>query len=441
MPVWAAPVDATESGSSPRPAPERPAARAGSATVGANVGAVVNSTASVSVRASTTGGTNASSAPGPLSPIARIRALPGRIVNAVLQVLDLTTSAGGPKSPLDFAPVDEVLFAAFRRLEDALGPDNSSAAQQVPLYASFTGPTATPTPTVAQFLNAAAAEYALGSIPGGLRPFTVNGVPLTSNSIGSGESAQVWVTPQKQIIIAYQGTTGGTNLLFDPLITVSQVIDDIQVVQTDSTPVAFTDSLTFAQQVRAAAVRQGYSASAVFVTGHSLGGWEAEYVAQQSGLGGVGFESPGINTEVSGNGADSGFVNVETYGDPAAYMSTDLPGLQPFVPAYVPGGGSKAHYGSIVMIGDPHATTPLIDASARWGRSLVGDAVFALDIVGNFVEHHLPGMQAYNLDVSPDPGVVPWLGATAGPVETGYGNLTIPELERAASQAGTLITP
>ena len=214
-----------------------------------------------------------------------------------------------------------------------------------------------------------------------------------------------------------------------------------QAGTTDITPKAFTDALTFEQQVQAAATAQGYSAGDIFVTGHSLGGWEAEYVAQQRGLDGIGFESPGISTTVAGNGADSGFVNVESYGDPAAYMSTDLAGLQPFEPAYVPGGGSFPHYGSIVMIGDPNATTPLIDASAKWGSGLRADAVFGLVLGGNFLEHHLPGMQAYNLGVSPDPGVVPWLGATAGPVDAGYGNLTIPQLEDTASQAGTLITP
>ena len=392
------------------------------------------------VTTSTTVSTTTPSAPGPLSPIAKIIALPGRIINTVLQALDLTVSSGGPKSPLNFAPIDEALFAAFRRLEDAVGLDKTPAVQQVPPTETYTGPTTTPTPTVAQFLDAAAAEYVLGGTPGGLQPFTVNGLQMTSTNVLSGESAQVWVTPQKQVIIAYQGTTGGTNLLSDPLIAVSQVIVDTQVTFTDTTPQAFTDSLTFEQRVQSAAAQQGYSTSDIFVTGHSLGGWEAEYVAQQTGLGGIGFESPGINTTVPGNGADSGFVNVETYGDTVAYLATDLPALQPFTPAYVPGGGSKPHYGSIVMIGDPNATTPLINASSLWGTNLIGDAIFAVDILGNFFEHHLPGMQAYNLGVSPDPGVVPWLGATMGPVESGYGNLTIPQLEQAASQAGTLIT-
>lgn len=379
--------------------------------------------------------------PQPLSPIAKIAALPGRIVNTVLQVLDITVSANGPKSPVNFAPIDEALFAAFRGIEDKLGLTKPPAAQQVPPTETYTGPTTGKTPTVSQFLNAATAEYVLGGTPGGLKPFTVDGKQMESTNVFSGESGKAWVTPEGQIIIAYQGTTGGTNLLFNPLIAISQIVTDAQAAFTDTTPQAFTDSLAFEQQVEAAAIEQGYSKSDIFVTGHSLGGWEAEYVAQQAGLGGIGFESPGLTTTVPGNGVDSGFVNVETYGDTAAYISTDLPGLQPFMPAYVPAGGSMPHYGSIVMIGDPDAATPLVNASALWGTGPIGDLIFIVDVAGNFFEHHLPGIQAYNLGVTPDPGVVPWLGSPMGPVNTGYGDMTIPELQHAASQTDTLITP
>ncbi|MCV7016304.1 hypothetical protein [Mycolicibacterium aichiense] len=379
--------------------------------------------------------------PAPLSPIAKLIALPGHIVNTVLQSLDLTAAVGGPQSPLDFAPFDNLIFAVFRRIEHAVGLDATPTTQPIPPTMTYTGPTTALTPTVAQFLNAAAAEYVLGGVPGGLRPFTVNGVPVTSTNVLSGERAQVWVTPQNQIIIAYQGTTGGTNLLFNPLIAISQIVTDLQVLYTHTTPRAFTDALAFAQRVQADAALQGYSASDIFVTGHSLGGWEAEYVAQQTGLDGIGFESPGINTIVAGNGADSGFVNIETYGDPAAYFATDLPGLQPFMPSYVPAGGSKPHYGAIVMIGDPNAVAPLFNASALYGYGPIGDLIFMVDTLGNFFEHHLPGMQAYNLDVDPDPTVVPWLGLPMGPVETGYGALTISQLLQAASDAGQLIAP
>jgi hypothetical protein len=132
------------------------------------------------------------------------------------------------------------------------------------------------------------------------------------------------------------------------------------------------------------------------------------------------------------------FVNIETYGDPTPYLSTDMPGLQPFMPPYVAGGGSKPHYGSIVMVGDPAAMTPLLNATELWGKSLVGSFIFLVDFLGNFLQYHLPGVQAYHLDVVPDPGVVPWLGTAHGPVDTGYGDLTIPQLLEAASDGGIL---
>ena len=435
------PRHSTASGLAPGPVTQRSTPSAASPSSSTDLGAVASSGSPAALTTPTPNGTTGPPAPGSLSPAARIAALPGRIVNAVLQVLNLTSTAGGPASPLNFAPVNEMVFAAFRRLEKALGLSESPAVQPVLSSETYAGTTTAPTPTVAQFLNAATAEYVLGATPGGLLPFTVNCAQMTSTKYLSGESARAWVTPQQQIVIAYQGTTGGTNLLFHPLITIPQLIADMVAGQTDTTPRAFTDSVTFARAVLAAALQQGYSAGDVFVTGHSLGAWEAEYVAQQTGLGGIGFESPGLSTVVPGNGAASGFVNIETYGDPAAYTSTDLPGLQPYVPAYVPGGGSKPHYGSIVMIGDPNATTPLINASANWGRNLLANVILAVEFLGNFAAHHPPGIQAHYLDVIPDPGLLPWLGSASGPVDTGYGNLTIPQLKQAASQSGTLITP
>jgi hypothetical protein len=381
----------------------------------------------------------APSTPAAVSPIAATLALPARIVNAVLGLVGITT-AGNTPSPINPAPLAQLLFAAFRRLEDVAGLD-SPPAQPVPASQTFTGPLTTTTPTVAQFLNAATAEYVLGGVPAGLTPFTVNGWPVTSTNEFTGESAQVWVTPQKQIIIAYQGTTGGTNLLFNPLIAVSQILTDAQGVLTNTTPAAFVDALHFATQVQAEAAQQGYAPGSVFVTGHSLGGWEAEYVAQNTGLGGIGFESLGLSSTVAGNGADSLFVNTATYGDPAGFLSSDLPGLQPFAAPYVTGGGTKPHFGPIVLLGDPSAQTPLTNAAALWGTGIVGDLIFLVAGSGQFFAYHLPGVQAFSLGVNPDPGVVPWLGVDSGPIHTGFGDLTIPEFLQASSAAGILVEP
>lgn len=378
--------------------------------------------------------------PQPLNPIAQIIQLPGRIINTVLQALDLTVSQSGPKSPLNWSPISEALFAGFRRIEDMLGLSKTPTTAPVVPELTYTGPTSGDTPTVQQFLNAAADAYVLGAQPGDLKPFTVNGFQMQTFNPLSGAVGRAWVTPAGQVIIAYQGTTGGTNLLFHPLIALSQIFADMQIIFTHTTPQAFWDSLAFERTVQAAAIEQGYTTNDIFVTGHSLGGWEAQFVAQKTGLGGIGFEGPGLNTSVPGNGVNSNFVNVETYGDTAAYFATDLPGLQPFMPPYDPTGGSKPHYGNIVMIGDPTAVNPLLNASALWGPNPINDIVFAVDILGNFFEHHLPGMQAYNLGVAPDPGVVPWLGSYTGAIND-WGGLDIFELQQAASDAGVLIAP
>ncbi len=396
--------------------------------------------AALSATNNTVGTLTTPTPPQPLNPIAKIIQLPGRIINTVLQALDLTVAQTGPKSPFNWSPISEALFAGFRRIEDMLGLSKTPTSKPVVPELTYTGPTSGDTPTVEQFLNASANAYVLGAQPGDLKPFTVNGFQMQTFNPLSGAVGKAWVTPEGQIIVAYQGTTGGTNLLFHPLIALSQIFTDMQVIFTHTTPQAFWDSLAFERKVEAAALEQGYTTDDIFVTGHSLGGWEAQFVAQKTGRGGIGFEGPGLNTSVPGNGINSNFVNIETYGDTAAYFSTDLPGLQPFMPAYDPTGGSKPHYGNIVMIGDPEAANPLFNASALWGPNPINDIIFAVDILGNFFEHHLPGMQAFNLGVAPDPGVVPWLGSYTGPIND-WGDLDIYELQHAASDAGVLIAP
>ncbi len=379
------------------------------------------------------------STPAPVSPIVTLFSLPAHIADAVLGLLGITPATATTPTPISPAPIVQLIFAAFREFENAAGLDSPPAVQPTNTE-TFTGSVTTPTPTVAQLLDAATAEYVLGGTPAGLTPFTVNGFPVSSTDELTGETAQVWVTPQKQIIIAYSGTTGGTNLLFNPLIGVTQVLVDAVAVLTRTNPAGSADALQFAQQVETEAAAQGYTPNDIFVTGHSLGAWEAEYVAQNTGLGGIGFESLGLATTVPGNGADSLFVNTATYGDPASF-SSDLPGLQPFAPPYVPGGGLYPHYGSIVLLGAPSSETPLANAAQLWGTGIIGDLVFLVVGLGQLFEYHLPSDQAYNLDVDLQPGLLPGSGVYSGPVETGFGDLTIPEFLQAASNDGILINP
>lgn len=378
--------------------------------------------------------------PAPLSPIAQVAALPGRIVNVVLQLVGITTAAGEGPSPISPAPIAELFFAVFRRIEEVIGLDQPVVLPTPPTMV-YDGPLDIPTPTVKQFLDAATTEYVLGGQPGGLAPFVVDGWQMRSIRLATGMDASVWVTPENQIIIAYSGTTGGTNLLFNPLIALTQILTDIQAGLGTTTPKAFDQAVDFAEEVKAEAVNQGYAAEDVFVTGHSLGAWQAQYVAQQIGMNGIGFEGPGLNTTVAGNGANSLFVNTATYGDMAGYLSSDLPGLYPLAPPYVPGGGLKPHYGPIVMLGDPDATTRMANAAALFGKGPLGTLISAVGLFGNFFASHLPGVQAYNLDIIQDPGVVPWLGINGGTVHTGFGEMTIPEFLKASSDAGILVRP
>ena len=379
--------------------------------------------------------------PQPLSKIAKLAQAPARLINTVLQVLDLTVSENGPRSPFDWSPIDQAIFAVFREVEDLLGLSRTPAEQPTTTSLDYTcddNDCTTKTPTVAQFLNASSAKYVLGGQPGDLKPFVVDGQQMQSTNTLSGMSGTAWVTPEGQVIIAYSGTTGGTNLLVNPVIAVTQILADVQVIVTRTTPWAFHDSLDFANEVRAEANKQGYADEDIFVTGHSLGAWEAQYVAQNTGLGGIGFEGPGLNTVNPGNnnGADSNFVNVLTYGDAAAYFSSDVPGLGPIM-RIMPGGSNKPHYGNIVMIGDQEAAYPMINAAALLDRSPLFLPVVIIDVAVNFFQYHLPAVQAHHLGVSPDPGVVPWLGNPTGRVDE-WGELTIPQLQAAAADEGRL---
>jgi hypothetical protein len=255
---------------------------------------------------------------------------------------------------------------------------------------------------VTQFLNAANAEYVLGGTPAGMHPFTILGVPVSYTNDLDGVSAQVWVTPQNQIIIAYQGTTGGENIAVNPVAALTQIITDIGVYA-GGTPPAEPDSLNFAKFVTYWANVEGYATSNIFVTGHSLGGIEAEYVAQHTGLGGIGFESTGI-PYYSGEGSGANFVNVVTYGDPVGNYASDIKGEQPFAPAYVPGGGSLPHYGQIVMVGSPSDQATLSQDVANWGGgSLINNAVVLGNLVTLLTDFHLPGTQAHDLGVTLNP--------------------------------------
>jgi hypothetical protein len=329
--------------------------------------------------------------------------------------------------------------AAARRVKTA------SLAGLLVLGAATSAGAAT-TPTVTQLLNAANSEYIIDAVPSGMHAFKYLGVPVTYTDVFDGVAASVWVTPQNQLIIAYQGTTGGENILIDPAGAAAQVITDIGIFFADTAagvrPAAYGDALNFANFVVLLAKSEGYSTSNIFVTGHSLGGIEAAYVAQQTGLGGIGFEPTGLSTAPSSAGTGANFVNIVTDGDPVANFCSDLPGEQPFAPPYVAHGGRAPHYGWIVVVGNAADQAALSQAVAKYGDNPADDVVVVADLAALLLEFHLPGVQAHDLGVtlSPSLALVDGLGNQNGPVFN-VANDMIPQLIQQASTAGKLVQP
>ena len=86
------------------------------------------------------------------------------------------------------------------------------------------------TPTVTEFLNAAISEYVIGGVPDGMKPFTVGGHQLTYYDTLTGAVAHTWTTAENQVLISFAGTTGGENLLLNPLLTAGGLLSDLQVL-------------------------------------------------------------------------------------------------------------------------------------------------------------------------------------------------------------------
>lgn len=340
----------------------------------------------------------------------------------------MTKSLFGSQTALSFTGADLSPIASIstESLFPSVKTGGTAAMSFIGAVQNVVVPVATAaggSPIVSQFLNAANTEYSTSGTPAGMTAFLVNGKQLSMTDNTTGLSAKVWLTSQGQVIIAYQGTTGGNNLFSDPTIAISQIGADIGVYG-KTTPAAETEALSFAKTVEGDAGADGISAANVFVTGHSLGGIEAEYVAQQTGLGGIGFEPTGLPTSAAAGATGQNFVDVVTYGDPVGNYSSDIAGEQPFAPS-----SGLAHYGQIVMIGDPSAQTTLSSDVKNWNpNNFITGTGIVLNLAGLLIDYHLPDTQAFNLGVTLSPtNIADDIGDKTGPV-LNVGSLDIAQL-------------
>lgn len=167
-------------------------------------------------------------------------------------------------------------------------------------------------PTLAELADAARSTLNEGFAPGpGLALLTgADGRTLTITS-PSGCTAAAYRDASGRVVIAFQATR--TRPQFDA---------DLQILRGQADPAAFADALSFTRRVRAAATGAGLSN--VFVTGHSLGGTLAEYVAWRTGLGGAAFAGSGVPGYVAAGGEPGApFLSVVERGDPWANLASD----------------------------------------------------------------------------------------------------------------------
>ncbi|MGJ8515538.1 hypothetical protein [Carnimonas bestiolae] len=254
-------------------------------------------------------------------------------------------------------------------------------------------------PTMSQFIDAANAEYVLeGDAPDGLAPYTINGRQAELVDVASGLSARVWQTTDDhpQLIVAFSGSGGGDTSEVNPSQMAGQYASNLPTAA-GLTSAAQDDALKYTGYIAENASKHGISSDDIFVTGHSLGGGEAEYVAQQTGLGGISFSGQGIAPSESAVGDGSNFISVVNYGDVWGSLASDVEGVQPLAAEFDSENGVHPHWGNVVMVGD---VQDQIELSERMSDPANNNGIGFLQ---EFNDHkqafHYPGNQALNLGV------------------------------------------
>ncbi|MGJ8516359.1 hypothetical protein [Carnimonas bestiolae] len=260
---------------------------------------------------------------------------------------------------------------------------------------------ATHSPTMEQFFDAANASYAIrGTAPEGLEPFEIDGRQAELVDLVSGMSARVWeTTDNHQLIVSFAPSGGGLTLLTNPFQVPGQFISNVPTA-TGWESVGQQDAVKFVSYVADAANERGISSDDIFVTGHSLGGALAQYVGQQTGLGGVSWAGQGIVPSDNAVGDGSNFISVVTYGDPWATLSSDVEGVQPMAADFDVENGVHPHWGTVIPVGDVNDQVDLHDLYAA---PLHDNAlVFVVEFLARGFSHHFPANQGLDLGITPE---------------------------------------
>jgi hypothetical protein len=193
------------------------------------------------------------------------------------------------------------------------------------------------------------------ALPAGFSYLTSDGAPVISYDPGTGFYGAALVSSVGQVVIAFEGTNLDTG---NDTFTTAQAVDDTDITYGGSAP-SYASAYALTETAIQAAEAAGYSTADISLTGHSLGGADAEYVGQQTGLPGITFGAPGIPTDDTPY-SGSNFIDYVDRGDP--------------VGSYAPDGDEDAvlkaqniaHYGQATYIGSYENATLLFAASAAY---------------------------------------------------------------------------
>jgi RTX calcium-binding nonapeptide repeat (4 copies) len=250
-------------------------------------------------------------------------------------------------------------------------------------------------PSNAEFLLASAWTYTQGATPAP-NPFPGTGRQLTSLDVGAGFFGAAFLSSKGQVIVAFEGTDLG-GFEQQPVFVAAQLAADAMIYRGEKPP-AFDRALAFTQAVIAQAARFGVGTDDIFVTGHSLGGAEAAYVAAQLGLGGETFGAPGIAKDLVPPGASSQLTNYVEWGDPVGNYS--FPTLAESNILY---GDAIARFGSAYYVGPVEGLVLLnagnallapgaSDAQEAAGLGLLAEAAYRYHLLTHYTAAINPGL-------------------------------------------------
>ncbi|WP_244424618.1 hypothetical protein [Methylobacterium nodulans] len=279
-------------------------------------------------------------------------------------------------------------------------------------------------PTPSQYFDVAKWTYTQGQpYPSELTPFYLrNGqFDILDNSTGLYGAAFKSQGTDPYIIVGFEGTNLG-HFSDQPEFVTSQIAADFDIYE-GRIPPAFTEALNFARAVIAEASNQGIATDRIFLSGHSLGAAEAEYVAAQLGLSGTTYGAPGIISSAVPDPGGSLLTNNAEYGDPVAnYSFTPLPYESFFLQS-----DQIQRYGSAQFIGpadDPTAGRAiLIGAGLAFapGMSAEAKAAGLVALAGAAAEFHLLDRYQTDLGITSSIPTPEWMQTlTAGDIISVY---------------------